>query len=82
MPGPSAGPSSQSQGCEEIKTEVPWVNLMHTFAGKIAATGVLHFPGQVKKLEHCQIRFQESQSHLGWANGQGADNLVTDNLIT
>ena len=47
MPGPSACPSCQSQGCGEIKREVPWVNLMHTFAGKTAAaTGApLSWPG-------------------------------------
>lgn len=28
--------------------EVPQVSLMHTFAGAIGVTGVLHFPGQVR----------------------------------
>ena len=46
MPGPSACPSRQSQGCGEIKREVPWVTLTHTCAGKTAATGApLSWPG-------------------------------------
>ena len=46
MPGPSAGPSCQFQGCGEIKREVPCVNLMHIFAGKTAAAGApLSWPG-------------------------------------
>lgn len=28
--------------------EVPQVSLMHTFAGEIGVTGVLHLPGQVR----------------------------------
>lgn len=28
--------------------EVPQVSLMHTFAGTIGVTGVLHFPGQMR----------------------------------